>query len=252
MKILKTKGIKKSFGGVTAVRGVDLQVEGKEIYSVIGPNGAGKTTLFNLISGFYRCDEGRVLFKGADITNLAPEKIVQLGMGRSFQATSIFPRLTVFENIQATSLVTGGQGLSMFSDASKMGLKNTEEVLSLVELLDKRDELAGTLPAGDRKKLELGIVLATHPEMLLLDEPTCGMSPVETTGTIELIRKIAREMSLTVLLTEHKMDVVFSVSSHITVMNFGVVIAAGKPEEIHNNKLVQDIYFGSTDQPSGP
>jgi branched-chain amino acid transport system ATP-binding protein len=246
MEILETNGIKKSFGGVTAVRGVDLRVEGKEIYSVIGPNGAGKTTLFNLISGFYKCDEGRVLFKGVDITNLAPEKIVQLGMGRSFQVTSIFPRLTVLENIQTTFLVTGGRGLALFSDASKMALRNTEEVLSLVDLLDKREELAGTLPAGDRKKLELGIVLATRPEMLLLDEPTCGMSPLETTGTIELIRKIAREMSLTVLLTEHKMDVVFSVSSHITVMNFGVVIAAGKPEEIRNNKLVQDIYFGES------
>ena len=187
-----------------------------------------------------------MVFKGKDITRLPPEKIVRLGMGRSFQVTSIFPKLTVFENIQATALFTGGQGLSVFSDASRMALKNTEEVLSLVELLDKKDELAGTLPAGDRKKLELGIVLATRPDLLLLDEPTCGMSPVETTGTIELIRRISREKSLTVLLTEHKMDVVFSVSSHITVMNFGVVVAAGTPEEIRNNKQVQDIYFGDS------
>jgi branched-chain amino acid transport system ATP-binding protein len=246
MAILETKGLKKAFGGVTAVRDVDLEVAGNEIHSVIGPNGAGKTTLFNLISGFYRCDEGRVVFKGKDITGLPPEKIVRLGMGRSFQVTSIFPKLTVFENIQATALFAGGQGLSVFSDASRMALKNTEEVLSLVELLSKKDELAGTLPAGDRKKLELGIVLATQPDLLLLDEPTCGMSPVETTGTIELIRRISREKSLTVLLTEHKMDVVFSVSSHITVMNFGVVVAAGTPEEIRNNKQVQNIYFGES------
>jgi branched-chain amino acid transport system ATP-binding protein len=246
MAFLETKGLKKAFGGVTAVRDVDLEVAGNEIHSVIGPNGAGKTTLFNLISGFYRCDGGRVVFKGKDITRLPPEKIVRLGMGRSFQVTSIFPKLTVFENIQATALFTGGQGLSVFSDASRMALKNTEEVLSLVELLAKKDEFAGTLPAGDRKKLELGIVLATRPDLLLLDEPTCGMSPVETTGTIELIRRISREKSLTVLLTEHKMDVVFSVSSHITVMNFGVVVAAGTPEEIRNNKQVQDIYFGDS------
>jgi branched-chain amino acid transport system ATP-binding protein len=246
MAILETKGLKKAFGGVTAVQDVDLEVEGNQIHSVIGPNGAGKSTLFNLISGFYRCDGGRVVFKGKDITGLPPEKIVRLGMGRSFQVTSIFPKLTVFENIQATALFTGGQGLSVFSDASRMALKNTEEVLSLVELLGKKDELAATLPAGDRKKLELGIVLATQPDLLLLDEPTCGMSPVETTGTIELIRRISREKSLTVLLTEHKMDVVFSVSSHITVMNFGVVVAAGTPEEIRNNKQVQSIYFGES------
>lgn len=246
MAILETKGLKKAFGGVTAVRDVDLEVAGSEIHSVIGPNGAGKTTLFNLISGFYRCDGGRVVFKGKDITGLPPEKIVRLGMGRSFQVTSIFPKLTVFENIQATALFTGGQGLSVFSEASRMALKNTEELLSLVELLGKKDELAGTLSAGDRKKLELGIVLATQPDLLLLDEPTCGMSPVETTGTIELIRRISREKSLTVLLTEHKMDVVFSVSSQITVMNFGVVVAAGTPEEIRNNKQVQSIYFGES------
>jgi branched-chain amino acid transport system ATP-binding protein len=246
MPILETRGLKKTFGGVTAVRKVDLKVDKNEIYSVIGPNGAGKSTLFNLISGFHQCDEGRVFFKGKDITGLAPEKIVRLGMGRSFQVTSIFPRLTVFENVQAATLFREGRGLSLFSDSGRVALKNTEQMLALVELLDKRDEPAGTLPAGDRKKLELGIVLATRPDLLLLDEPTCGMSPIETSGTIDLIRKIAREMSLTVLLTEHKMDMVFSVSSHITVMNFGMVVAAGRPEQIHNNKQVQDIYLGES------
>ncbi len=246
MAILETKGLKKTFGGVTAVRKVDLQVERNEIYSVIGPNGAGKTTLFNLIVGFYQCDEGRVFFKGKDITGMPPDKIVRLGMGRSFQVTSIFPRLTVFENIQAATLFREGRGLSLFSDSSRMALKNTEHMLALVELIDKRNEPAWTLPAGDRKKLELGIVLATRPDLLLLDEPTCGMSPIETTGTIELIRKIAGEMSLTVLMTEHKMDMVFSVSSHITVMNFGMVVAAGKPEQIRSNKQVQEIYLGES------
>jgi len=244
MAILEVKRLSKSFRGVRAVAGIDLNVEDNEIYSVIGPNGAGKTTLFNLISGYHHGDGGHVLFKGKEITGLRPEKIVEIGIGRSFQVTSIFPGLTVFENIRSTILVTSGKGLSLFSTASKKATRESEEILSLVELLNKKNEPAGILSAGDRKKLELGIVLATRPTLLLLDEPTCGMSPVETSGTIQLIRKIAREMSLTVLFTEHKMDMVFNVSSHISVMNFGVIIASGKPEEIRNNKQVQEVYFG--------
>jgi len=244
--ILETKGLKKSFGGVVAVHGVDLEVQTNAIHSVIGPNGAGKTTLFNLISGYFPSDEGRVFLRGVDVTGFSPERMVSLGLGRSFQVTSIFAGLTVFENIQATILFARGHGLSLFADSRSLAKEETEEILSLVELLDKQGELAGTLPAGDRKKLELGIVLAGRPELLLLDEPTCGMSPVETASTIQLIRRIASDMSLSVLLTEHKMDVVFSVSSHITVMNFGVVIAAGRAEDIRNNKQVQDIYFGES------
>jgi branched-chain amino acid transport system ATP-binding protein len=244
MAILEIKGLRKSFRGVAAVAGIDITVEHNEIYSVIGPNGAGKSTLFNLISGYYRCDGGKVLFKGKEITGLPPEKIVEIGIGRSFQVTSIFPGLTVLENIRSTVLVNGGKGLSLFSFASKQATKESEEILSLVELLHKKNESAGILAAGDRKKLELGIVLATRPDLLLLDEPTCGMSPVETSGTIQLIRKIAREMSLTVLFTEHKMDMVFDVASHISVMNFGIIIASGKPEEIRTNKQVQEVYFG--------
>ncbi len=244
MAILEIKHLRKSFRGVAAVAGIDLSVEDNEIYSVIGPNGAGKSTLFNLISGYHKCDAGHVLFKGKEITGLPPEKIVDLGIGRSFQVTSIFPGLTVLENIRATVLVTVGRGLSLFSSASRQASTSSEEILSLVDLLDKKDEPAGVLSAGDRKRLELGIVLATRPDLLLLDEPTCGMSPVETGGTIQLIRKIAREMSLTVLFTEHKMDMVFNVASHISVMNFGTIIASGEPEEIRNNKQVQEVYFG--------
>ncbi|MBI5252572.1 MAG: ABC transporter ATP-binding protein [Desulfomonile tiedjei] len=244
MPILHIKGLKKAFRGVAAVAGVDLTVEDNQIYSVIGPNGAGKTTLFNLISGYHTCDRGHVYFKGQEITGLPPEKIVGIGIGRSFQVTSIFPGLTVLENIRSTVLVTGKKGFSLFSQASKLGTKDSEETLSLVELLDKRNEPAGVLSAGDRKKLELGIVLATKPKLLLLDEPTCGMSTAETGSTIQMIRKIAQEMSLTVLFTEHKMDMVFNVSSYISVMNFGTIIASGRPEEIRNNQQVQEVYFG--------
>ncbi|MEJ2718790.1 MAG: ABC transporter ATP-binding protein [Deltaproteobacteria bacterium] len=244
MAILEIKGLRKSFGGVTAVGGVDLSVEDRKIFSVIGPNGAGKTTLFNLISGFYLCDGGRVFFKGKDITGLSPDRIVKRGMGRSFQVTNIFPKLTVFENIQATVLLTQGKGLSLFSEAKPLGRKEAEEFLTMVDLLGKAEEPAGVLSAGDRKRLELGIVLATRPDLILLDEPTCGMSPTETASTIELIRKINEDTSITVLFTEHKMDMVFSVSSHITVMNFGLVIASGSPEEIRQNQRVRDVYLG--------
>ena len=244
MAILELTGLTKSFGGVVAVGGVDLQVEQGRIYSVIGPNGAGKTTLFNLISGFYRCDRGRVMFKGRDVTGFKPEQIVKLGMGRSFQVTKIFPKLTVFENVQATVLFNQGYGLNLFSDSAALARDETATVLAQVNLHNKADELAGALSAGDMKRLELGIVLGTRPDLILLDEPTCGMSATETTSTIELIRTINRDTGATVLFTEHKMDMVFSVSSHITVMNFGLVIASGPPEEVHNNKRVQEIYLG--------
>ena len=244
MAILELMGLTKSFGGVVAVGGVDLQVEQGRIYSVIGPNGAGKTTLFNLISGFYRCDRGRVMFKGRDVTGFKPEQIVKLGMGRSFQVTKIFPKLTVFENVQTTVLFNQGYGLNLFSDSAALARDETATVLAQVNLHNKAEELAGALSAGDMKRLELGIVLGTRPDLILLDEPTCGMSATETTSTIELIRTINRDTGATVLFTEHKMDMVFSVSSHITVMNFGLVIASGPPEEVHNNKRVQEIYLG--------
>jgi len=244
MEILEIKGLTKSFGGVMAVAGVDLLVREGDIHSIIGPNGAGKSTLFNLISGYFPCDKGKVLFKGEDITGFSTQKRVKMGMGRSFQVTNIFPKLTVFENIQAVILYAKGKGLTLFSDARKMVLEDTEKILEMVGLKNKLEEPAGILAAGDRKRLELGIVLATRPDLLLLDEPTCGMSPVETSNTIELIRKIAEERSLTVLFTEHKMDMVFSIASRITVLNFGAIIAAGEPDEIRCDEKVKQIYFG--------
>ena len=244
MAILEIKGLRKSFGGLMAVAGVNLEVKDGQTHSVIGPNGAGKSTLFNLVSGYYPCDEGRVIFKGQDITGAPPQKIVKMGMGRSFQVTKIFPKLTVFENIQATILYTRGSGLKLFSEARNLFREETGEVLTMVGLIEEAREMAGVLAAGDRKRLELGIVLATDPDLLLLDEPTCGMSPIETAKTIELIQEIAEKKSLTVLFTEHKMDVVFSIASRITVMNFGAIIAAGEPDSIRNNEKVQQVYFG--------
>lgn len=244
MAILQVEKLRKAFGGLVAVGGVNLEVTRNSIHSIIGPNGAGKTTLFNLISGAYPCDEGRVRFKDRDVTGMAPQRIARMGMGRSFQVTNIFPGLTVFENIQATILLRQGNGFRLFSIARTMAHEETDKVLSMVGLSEKRYEPAGILSAGDRKRLEMGIVLATRPDLLLLDEPTCGMSPVETANTIDLIQRIARETALTVLFTEHKMDVVFSISDHVTVMNFGTIIASGAPEVIRNDAKVQNIYFG--------
>ena len=224
--------------------GVDLEVPKGHIYCIIGPNGAGKSTLFNLISGYYSSDEGQIYFKGKEITGASPQAIVKMGIGRSFQVTNIFPGLSVYENIQVPLLYTKGLGKQLFAEAKKLFLEEIGGILSLVGLMDKAEERAGILAAGDRKRLELGIVLATEPELLLLDEPTCGMSPHETVDTILLIREIAQKRAITVLFTEHKMDVVFSIAAHITVMNFGLVIAAGPPEEIRNNAEVQKIYFG--------
>ncbi|MBP1741857.1 MAG: transporter related, partial [Deltaproteobacteria bacterium] len=193
MAILEIKGLRKSFGGLMAVAGIDLDVKQGHIHSIIGPNGAGKSTLFNLITGYYPCDQGSVSYKGREITNLSPQKIVKMGIGRSFQVTNIFSKMSVFENIQSTVIYRKGEGLNLFSDSSTRYRGETETILSLVGLKDKAQTMAGILSAGDRKRLELGIVLATEPELLLLDEPTCGMSPMETSRTIDLIQEITKQ-----------------------------------------------------------
>jgi branched-chain amino acid transport system ATP-binding protein len=244
MAILQIRGLMKSFGGVAAVADVSLEVQEGQIHSIIGPNGAGKTTFFNLISGYYAGDAGKVFFRGEDITGLSPQEIVKKGIGRSFQVTKIFPKLTVYENIQVPVLFRRGKGSHLLENSRRLFQPETEEILSLVGLLDRSPEPAGTLAAGDRKRLELGIVLAVQPALLLLDEPTCGMSPVETAKTIDLIQEITARRALTVLFTEHKMDMVFRIASQITVMNFGRIVAAGAPEEIRDNQEVQRIYFG--------
>ncbi len=244
MPELELHNVTKLFGGVAAVADVSLCVESNQIFGVIGPNGAGKTTLFNLISGYYRCDRGKILFKGEEIQGLSPEAIVAKGIGRSFQITSFFPDMTVWENVQAAVLVKNRQSWSLFSDVSNASRQETETILGHVKLFERKNELAKTLAAGDRKKLELGIVLGTGANFLLLDEPTCGMSPTETRATVELITMIVEQMKLTVLFTEHKIDMVMGISSHIAVMHFGSIIATGSPQDIRANETVQQIYFG--------
>lgn len=242
--ILTVKNVKKSFDGFVAVNGVSLSVQKGEICSIIGPNGAGKTTLFNLITRHLPADSGRVIFKGIDISNMPPHKICRLGIGRSFQRTNIFPRLTVFQNIQAALLAHRGMSLNFFKIADALFHQETEEILERVGLKDFREIMSGSLSYGYQKQLELGIALASNPELLLLDEPTAGMSVQETRQTIALIEKISREKGLTLLFTEHDMEVVFSIAERILVLHQGKLIAEGTPEEIKLNKEVQKVYLG--------
>lgn len=244
--ILQVDNLIKSFDGFIAVAGVSFQVEKGELCSIIGPNGAGKTTVFNMITGHLPMDKGRVVFNGMDISNLPGHKICRLGLGRSFQRINIFSRLTVFENIQAAVLTHRGKSLSFFTSVQPLFQKETEEILVSVGLQDHRDAVSGSLAYGFQKQLELGIALASDPKMLLLDEPTAGMSRQETKATIELIAKIVRDKGLTLLFTEHDMSVVFSISERIMVLHQGQLIASGPPDEVRTNQDVQKIYIGES------
>jgi len=242
--ILGVEKVKKSFDGFVAINGVSFSIAKGEICSIIGPNGAGKTTLFNLITGHLPMDEGKLTFKGLDITSRPPHQICRLGVGRSFQRTNIFPRLTVFQNIQAAVLVHRGKSLTFFRPVESFFQEETGEILRRVGLQEYAQTVSGSLSYGFQKQLELGIALASEPELLLLDEPTAGMSAQETHQTMELIGKITREKGLTLLFTEHDMEVVFSISQRIMVLHQGRLIAEGTPEEVRRNPEVQKVYLG--------
>jgi branched-chain amino acid transport system ATP-binding protein len=242
--VLEVRGLGKSFSGFRAVSDVELTVETGQIAAVIGPNGAGKSTLFNLITGHLRPDSGSVRLDGRDITGAAPHKIVRMGVGRSFQRTNIFSKLTVFENLQAAFLVDRGRGRDFWSKASALYRDETTSLLSSIGLVEQRDTVAGTLSYGNQKQLELGLALASDPALLLLDEPTAGMSATETHDTIRLIERIAGERSLTLLFTEHDMDVVFQIAQKIAVLHQGRVIADGAPEEVRADPEVRRVYLG--------
>jgi branched-chain amino acid transport system ATP-binding protein len=227
-----------------AVNKVDLQIEEKELSSIIGPNGAGKTTLFNLLSGKLRPDSGRVIFKNEEISKLSPREICLKGIGRSFQRVNIFPRLSTFDNVQIAVLSQQKKTRNLFIPVRNMAREKTKEILESVILGDKEEILAGLLSHGDQKRLELGIALATRPKLLLLDEPTAGMSPEETGKTTELIQKLVHHQGLALVLIEHDMSVVFRISEKIRVMHMGRMIAEGKPEEVKANNEVQKIYLG--------
>jgi branched-chain amino acid transport system ATP-binding protein len=242
--MLEIQGVVKSFDDFLAVNGASLRVQKGEIVAVIGPNGAGKTTLFNLITGVLQRDRGQVLFKGEDISGLPPFEICQRGIGRSFQVVNVFPRLTVFENVQVAVLSHQRKSNVLFRPAKNLAVAETRSLLENVGLAGKERDIVGSLSHGDQKILEIAIALGNEPELLILDEPTAGMSPEETLATIELIKRLARTRGLTILFCEHDMDIVFSISQSIMVMHQGQTLIQGTPEEVRNHPEVQSAYLG--------
>jgi branched-chain amino acid transport system ATP-binding protein len=242
--MLEVHGLSKSFGGFFAVTQVNLAVTEGQIAAIIGPNGAGKTTLFNLITGHLRPTAGRVLVYGRDITGVSPHRICRLGMGRSFQHTNIFPKLTVFENVQAALLAHRGLGRNFWSRSASLARDESINLLASIGLAHHAQAVAGTLAYGNQKQLELGITLASDPKVLLLDEPTAGMSAIETHEAIAFLERIARERKLTLLFTEHDMAVVFSIAHKIAVMHQGRIIADGSPSAVRANAEVRRVYLG--------
>jgi branched-chain amino acid transport system ATP-binding protein len=242
--MLEVTELRKSFSGFVAVGDVSFTVETQQIAAVIGPNGAGKSTLFNLITGHLAPDGGSVMLDGRDITGVQPHKICGLGLGRSFQRTNIFPRLTVFENVQAAYLVHRGRGRDFWSRAESFYRDETAALLASIGLQGREKTVAGTLSYGNQKQLELGLALASDPALLLLDEPTAGMSATETHNTIALIEKIASERALTLLFTEHDMEVVFQIAQKIAVLHQGRLIADGAPAEVRADPEVRRVYLG--------
>jgi branched-chain amino acid transport system ATP-binding protein len=246
--MLQVEGIKKSFGGFMAVNGAYLDVKQGEIVAVIGPNGAGKTTLFNLITGIVRPDAGKILFKKEEITGLSAHRICKKGMTRSFQVVNVFSRLTVFENVQIAILSRLGKTFELFSPSKRLAVKETTEILASVGLADRRNHVSGSLSHGDQKVLEIAIALGGKPELLILDEPTAGMSPEETSRCIDLIRQLSNQFGLTILFCEHDMELVFAIAHRIMVMVRGATLVQGFPDAVRCNQEVQDAYLGENEK----
>jgi len=245
--MLRVEKIHKSFDDFKAVNGANLTVEKGELVAVIGPNGAGKTTLFNLITGQLKADQGKVVFNEEDISKLPPYQICRRGIGRSFQITNIFPRLTISRNVQVSELSQQGKSGKLFYPAEKLALEETNSILESVGLYDKAGNTAGSLAHGDQRALEIAIALGNKPQLLILDEPTAGMSPEETTATIELIKRLSDSRELTILFCEHDMEVVFNAAQSIMVMHQGLTIIQGEPDEVRNSSQVQECYLGGAE-----
>jgi branched-chain amino acid transport system ATP-binding protein len=224
-------------------------VQARELKAIIGPNGAGKTTLFHLISGLLAPTAGRILFRGEDVSSLTAPARCRLGISRTFQITSIFPELSVLENVRIAVQLKGGGNFQLLGGAARLGVtsRRARESLDLLGLAARAGELAATLPHGDQRLLEIAMAIAQDPELLLLDEPTQGLSPEDTAATVAAIRQIASERRLTILLVEHDMDVVFDLAQRISVLHFGQLIADGTPEAIRANPEVQRAYLGGGD-----
>ena len=246
--LLVVQGLSKSFGGLRAVQDVNLTVHAGDRHAIIGPNGAGKSTVFNLITGRLKPDSGRVTFAGADITGKPPHRIAKAGIGRAFQITMIFPRLTVLQNLQYAMLAHRGYTVRPFGFANRMFREEATDLLEAVGLGRFAKLPAGQLSHGDQRAIELAISLALGSRLVLLDEPTAGMSAFETQKAMELVRNIATEKKLTLLFCEHDMEVVFGTARTITVMHLGRVLTEGTPDEVRANPEVQKIYLGELEE----
>ena len=247
--LLSVRGLSKRFGGVRAVDGIDLDVQPHETVALIGPNGAGKTTFYNLLSGRMQPTTGTVVFDGRDVTGLAPHEISRLGISRSFQITNIFPELTARENVEVALTAVHGRALRLFSRAAADSALHEEAdaLLARLGLVALATTRAGTLSYGDKRLLEIAIVLATRPRLVLLDEPTAGMTPEETRGVVELVRQLAASTQYTFLITEHDMEVVFGLADRIVVLHRGRVLAQGSADEIRASREVREAYLGEPD-----
>jgi branched-chain amino acid transport system ATP-binding protein len=240
--ILRAEGLEKSFGGIHAVAGVSLEIPHGGLHAVIGPNGSGKTTLFNLITGHTRPGAGRVEFDGHDITGMPYYKVARRGLAKSYQITTVFPLLTVFENVRiAAQSADHAYVFWRTADRIRRVVEHAEDVLDRVGLGDRREAVASNLSHGDQRRLDLAIALATSPRLLLLDEPTAGMSPSETAATVELVRELNRDV--TILMIEHKMDVILSIADRVMVLHQGTTLFEGTPDEVRSHPRVQEVYL---------
>ena len=242
--ILEMIDLYKNFGDLMAINGFSLSIGKGKRHAIIGPNGAGKTTLFNLLSGRFKPTRGRILFNGRDITGMSPYRISRLGIARSFQIINVFPQLSVFENVHAV-LMSKNHIRYNFLRNVKRWEKVAQEAVSLLEqigLLDKKEVPAGFLSYGEQRGLEVGLTIASDPELILLDEPTAGMSMDETRQAIKLIDRVTKGKTLVII--EHDMEVIFSLADVITVMHYGEIVATGSPEEIRKDQKVKEAYLG--------
>ncbi|HYY74529.1 MAG TPA: ABC transporter ATP-binding protein [Solirubrobacterales bacterium] len=247
--VLETHSLGRAFGALQAVADLNVTVRRGELRAVIGPNGAGKTTLFHLISGLLVPTAGRVVFNGEDVTRLPAPVRCRRGISRTFQITSIFPELSVRENVRIAVQLKGGRNFRLFGGRALLEAteRRAQESLAALGLDDRADVPAATLPHGDQRLLEIAMAVAQEPELLLLDEPTQGLSPEDTAAAVAVIRRIARERRLTIILVEHDMDVVFDLAERISVLHFGQLIAEGAPDGIRANPDVQQAYLGEAD-----
>ena len=242
--MLRVENLHKSFDDFKAVNGAYLSVEKGQLVAVIGPNGAGKTTLFNLICGQLKPDDGKILLNNENIDKLPPHAICRKGVARSFQIANIFPRLSVFRNVQVSVLSQQKLSNKLFQPAERLVVEETSRILESVGLLGKKMDVAGSLSHGDKRILEIAIALGNKPNLLILDEPTAGMSPDETATTMGLIQRLATEQGLTILFCEHDMEVVFGTAQSIMVMQQGQTIVQAEPEAVRQNIEVQQAYLG--------